>query len=50
VAVGDTVVARSVASLSIVFDHRGLDGAPVGRFARAVRDWLEGDAWSPPVA
>jgi pyruvate/2-oxoglutarate dehydrogenase complex dihydrolipoamide acyltransferase (E2) component len=50
VAAGDTVAARSVASLSVVFDHRALDGAPVGRFARAVRDWLEGDAGSPSVA
>ncbi|HSB78193.1 MAG TPA: dihydrolipoamide acetyltransferase family protein [Candidatus Methylomirabilis sp.] len=36
---------RSMMMLSLVFDHRLVDGAPAGRFLAKVKDLLENPAW-----
>lgn len=40
-AAGDAIALRSLAALGVVFDHRVLDGAPVGAFLRTLRERLE---------
>ncbi len=37
---------RSMMTLSLVFDHRLIDGAPAGRFLAKVKDLLEHPAWA----
>jgi 2-oxoisovalerate dehydrogenase E2 component (dihydrolipoyl transacylase) len=37
---GDTIAIRSLMNMCAGFDHRATDGAQVGRFMQAVRDWL----------
>lgn len=41
VTLDDTLAVRTIMPLAVVFDHRVLDGAPVGRFLRTVRARLE---------
>ena len=41
VAADDTVEVRNVATLSLVFDHRVVDGVPAGRFLGEVKGLLE---------
>jgi pyruvate dehydrogenase E2 component (dihydrolipoamide acetyltransferase) len=36
---------RTMMTLSLVFDHRLIDGAPAGRFLAKVKDLLENPAW-----
>lgn len=36
---------RAMMTLSLVFDHRLIDGAPAGRFLGKVKDLLENPAW-----
>jgi pyruvate/2-oxoglutarate dehydrogenase complex dihydrolipoamide acyltransferase (E2) component len=40
-AVDDAIAVRALATLGVVFDHRVLDGAPVGAFLRTLRERLE---------
>ena len=39
--VGDTVVPRSLVELSLVFDHRVVDGGVAGGFIRHLADLIE---------
>ena len=39
------VVARSLMSLSLTFDHRALDGVPAGEFLQALTGKLADPAW-----
>jgi pyruvate dehydrogenase E2 component (dihydrolipoyllysine-residue acetyltransferase) len=41
VAVDDQVVVRSMLTLSLVFDHRLVDGAPAARFLAYLKDLIE---------
>lgn len=41
VAMGDEVVVRPMASLSLTFDHRLVDGAPAARFLQCVAQLIE---------
>jgi len=40
---GDRLVFRSVLPLTLVFDHRPVDGAYAGRFLEALKDMIEKD-------
>ncbi|HET7677073.1 MAG TPA: dihydrolipoamide acetyltransferase family protein [Candidatus Limnocylindrales bacterium] len=45
---GDTIGIRPMMNVCVSFDHRGTDGAQVGRFVQDVRRWLENvDAQTP---
>ena len=45
---GDTIGIRPIMNVCVSFDHRGTDGAQVGRFVQDVRRWLESvDAQTP---
>jgi pyruvate dehydrogenase E2 component (dihydrolipoamide acetyltransferase) len=41
VAVNDVVVVRTMCTLSLVFDHRLVDGAPAARFLQYIKDLME---------
>lgn len=41
VYVGDELVRREIMTLSLVFDHRLVDGAPAARFLQYIRDLIE---------
>jgi pyruvate dehydrogenase E2 component (dihydrolipoamide acetyltransferase) len=46
VVIGGGIHVRAMLPLSLVFDHRLLDGAPAGRFLAKVRALLEQPAWA----
>ena len=39
--VGDKIVVKSIAPLSLVFDHRVVDGVPAAKFLARVKNYLE---------
>jgi pyruvate dehydrogenase E2 component (dihydrolipoamide acetyltransferase) len=41
----DTIVVRSLMTLSLTFDHRVIDGAPAARFLAELRHALDSDEW-----
>lgn len=41
VARGDQVVIRKIMYLSLVFDHRVVDGGPAARFLQQIKEWIE---------
>jgi pyruvate dehydrogenase E2 component (dihydrolipoamide acetyltransferase) len=41
VYVGDDLVKRQMMVLSLVFDHRVVDGAPAARFLKFVKELIE---------
>ena len=45
VALGGGIHVRSMLTLSLVFDHRLLDGAPAAKFLAKVKELLENPAW-----
>jgi pyruvate dehydrogenase E2 component (dihydrolipoyllysine-residue acetyltransferase) len=45
VVLGGGIHVRSMLTLSLVFDHRLLDGAPAAKFLAKVRELLEQPAW-----
>lgn len=45
VVLGGGIHVRSMLTLSLVFDHRLLDGAPAAKFLAKVKDLLEHPAW-----
>jgi pyruvate dehydrogenase E2 component (dihydrolipoamide acetyltransferase) len=45
VVIAGGIHVRSMMTLSIVFDHRLLDGAPVAKFLAKVKALLEEPAW-----
>jgi 2-oxoisovalerate dehydrogenase E2 component (dihydrolipoyl transacylase) len=46
---GDTIGIRPVMNVCVSFDHRGTDGAQIGRFVQDVRHWLESATPDTPV-
>jgi pyruvate dehydrogenase E2 component (dihydrolipoamide acetyltransferase) len=46
VALGGGIHIRSVMTLSLVFDHRLIDGAPAAKFLAKVKELLEQPAWA----
>jgi pyruvate dehydrogenase E2 component (dihydrolipoamide acetyltransferase) len=46
VVVGGGIHIRSMMTLSLVFDHRLIDGAPAAKFLGKVKDLLEQPAWT----
>ena len=46
---GDTIGIRPMMNVCVSFDHRGTDGAQVGRFVQDVRRWLESADTSTPI-
>ncbi len=46
VALGGGIHIRSVVTLSLVFDHRLIDGAPAAKFLAKVKELLEQPAWA----
>jgi pyruvate dehydrogenase E2 component (dihydrolipoamide acetyltransferase) len=32
-------------ALSLTFDHQAIDGAPAGRFLKAIKSYLEAPEW-----
>ncbi len=46
---GDTIGIRPIMNVCVSFDHRGTDGAQVGRFVQEVRGWLESVDTQTPV-
>ncbi|MBI3084995.1 MAG: 2-oxo acid dehydrogenase subunit E2 [candidate division NC10 bacterium] len=46
VVLGGGIHVRSVMTLSLVFDHRLIDGAPAARFLARVKDLLEHPTWT----
>lgn len=46
VVLGGGIHVRSMLTLSLVFDHRVIDGAPAARFLAKVKDLLENPAWA----
>jgi len=44
------VVAGKVGALSLVFDHRAVDGAPAASFLRRLRRIIEESGWQNPAA
>jgi 2-oxoisovalerate dehydrogenase E2 component (dihydrolipoyl transacylase) len=48
-AAGDTIGIRPVMNVCVSFDHRGTDGAQIGRFVQDVRHWLESASPDTPV-
>jgi pyruvate dehydrogenase E2 component (dihydrolipoamide acetyltransferase) len=45
VVMGGGIHVRSMVTLSLVFDHRLLDGAPAAKFLAKVKELLESPAW-----
>jgi len=45
VALGGGIYVRSMLTLSLVFDHRLLDGAPAAKFLAKIKELLENPAW-----
>lgn len=45
VVLGGGIHVRSMVTLSLVFDHRLLDGAPAAKFLAKVKELLEAPAW-----
>lgn len=41
VPIGDTIVVRQMMTLSLVFDHRLIDGAPAARFLQYIKQLIE---------
>jgi 2-oxoisovalerate dehydrogenase E2 component (dihydrolipoyl transacylase) len=46
---GDTIGIRPMMNVCVSFDHRGTDGAQVGRFVQDVRRWLESVDSQTPI-
>ncbi|MGI8703316.1 MAG: dihydrolipoamide acetyltransferase family protein [Candidatus Limnocylindrales bacterium] len=46
---GDTIGIRPIMNVCVSFDHRGTDGAQVGRFVQEIRGWLESLDTQTPV-
>jgi len=48
-AAGDTIGIRPMMNICVSFDHRGTDGAQIGRFVQDVKRWLEAADIQTPV-
>ena len=46
---GDTIGIRPMMNICVSFDHRGTDGAQIGRFVQDVKRWLESVDPQTPV-
>ncbi|MBI4841354.1 MAG: 2-oxo acid dehydrogenase subunit E2, partial [candidate division NC10 bacterium] len=46
VVLGGGIHVRSMMTLSLVFDHRLVDGAPAAKFLAKVKEFLENPAWA----
>jgi pyruvate/2-oxoglutarate dehydrogenase complex dihydrolipoamide acyltransferase (E2) component len=46
---GDTIGIRPMMNICVSFDHRGTDGAQIGRFVQDVKRWLEAADIQTPV-
>ncbi len=46
---GDTIGIRPMMNICVSFDHRGTDGAQIGRFVQDVKRWLESADTQTPV-
>nr|MBA3307217.1 2-oxo acid dehydrogenase subunit E2 [Chloroflexota bacterium] len=46
---GDTIGIRPMMNICVSFDHRGTDGAQIGRFVQDVKRWLESADPQTPV-
>lgn len=46
---GDTIGIRPMMNICVSFDHRGTDGAQIGRFVQEVKRWLESAGPQTPV-